>query len=176
MDEIYYVTLRNKIAQYTTIAWTSIVAVFSTQRKNIGLYDGVFRHHFASIRSSPLGKTRLRTADPPEDDDPWLECGPDPWNFAAQLTGKGMMMDIQCSIRFCPKLPTDFYQEGRVTRFHAPALRPRWMTSELHERLIYVLGAPSITHAPYRPTAPLCMRNWNSVAEFGVFSEQVVGE
>ncbi|GIY39585.1 hypothetical protein CEXT_704411 [Caerostris extrusa] len=34
-------------------------------------------------------KTRLRTADPPEDDDPRLECGPDPWNFAAQIDWEG---------------------------------------------------------------------------------------
>ncbi|GIX91578.1 hypothetical protein CDAR_528451 [Caerostris darwini] len=27
----------------------------------------------------------LCTADPPEEDDPRLECGPDPWNVAAQL-------------------------------------------------------------------------------------------
>ncbi|GIY81110.1 ATP-dependent DNA helicase [Caerostris extrusa] len=35
------------------------------------------------------GKTRLRTADPPEDDDPRLECRPDPWNFAAQIDWEG---------------------------------------------------------------------------------------
>ncbi|GIY92234.1 hypothetical protein CEXT_671761 [Caerostris extrusa] len=33
----------------------------------------------------PWGKTRLRTAYPSEDDDPRQECGPDPWNFAAQI-------------------------------------------------------------------------------------------
>ncbi|GIY52185.1 hypothetical protein CDAR_175741 [Caerostris darwini] len=42
------------------------------------------------VRRCPLGKkTRLRTADPPEDDDPKLECGPDPWNFAAQIDFEG---------------------------------------------------------------------------------------
>ncbi|GIY56040.1 elongation of very long chain fatty acids protein [Caerostris extrusa] len=34
-------------------------------------------------------KTQLHTADPPEDDDPRLECGPDPWNFAAQIDWEG---------------------------------------------------------------------------------------
>ncbi|GIY74292.1 hypothetical protein CEXT_131861 [Caerostris extrusa] len=31
----------------------------------------------------------LRTADPPEDDNPRLECGPEPWNFATQLDWGG---------------------------------------------------------------------------------------
>ncbi|GIY29079.1 hypothetical protein CDAR_86221 [Caerostris darwini] len=34
-------------------------------------------------------KTRLRAADLPEDDDSSLECGPDPWNFAAQIDWQG---------------------------------------------------------------------------------------
>ncbi|GIY97360.1 hypothetical protein CEXT_617121 [Caerostris extrusa] len=34
-------------------------------------------------------ETRFCTADPPEDDDPRLECGPDPWNFAAQTNWEG---------------------------------------------------------------------------------------
>ncbi|GIY17803.1 hypothetical protein CDAR_539801 [Caerostris darwini] len=37
----------------------------------------------------PGEKTRLRTADPPADDDPRLECGPDPWNFTAQMDWEG---------------------------------------------------------------------------------------
>ncbi|GIY97537.1 hypothetical protein CEXT_800201 [Caerostris extrusa] len=42
------------------------------------------RHTFKSIQ-----KTRLLTADPPEDDDPRLERGPDPWNFAVQIDWEG---------------------------------------------------------------------------------------
>ncbi|GIZ02651.1 ATP-dependent DNA helicase [Caerostris extrusa] len=43
----------------------------------------------ASISSIPWEKTSLRMAYPPEDDDPRLECGPDPWNFAAQIDWEG---------------------------------------------------------------------------------------
>ncbi|GIX90501.1 hypothetical protein CEXT_344821 [Caerostris extrusa] len=43
----------------------------------------------ASIRTNPWEKTRLRKAHQPEDDDPRLECGPNPWNFAAQIDSEG---------------------------------------------------------------------------------------
>ncbi|GIY57907.1 uncharacterized protein CEXT_563331 [Caerostris extrusa] len=55
MDEIYYMTLRNNIVQYTTRARTSIDAVFSADSvRTCGLYDSVFNHHLRShhIRSS----------------------------------------------------------------------------------------------------------------------------
>ncbi|GIY74538.1 ATP-dependent DNA helicase [Caerostris darwini] len=34
-------------------------------------------------------KTRLRTTNPPEDNDPRLGCGPVPWNSAAKIAWKG---------------------------------------------------------------------------------------
>ncbi|GIY03518.1 hypothetical protein CEXT_206971 [Caerostris extrusa] len=61
--------------------------------------DRRLNHHLRLYVQVPWEKTRFRTADPPEDDDPRLECGPDPWNFTHKLTGKVMMMHIQCSIR-----------------------------------------------------------------------------
>ncbi|GIX86746.1 ATP-dependent DNA helicase [Caerostris extrusa] len=83
-------TLRNNIAQYTTRARTSIDAGFSTHSgRTCGLYDSVFSHPLPPYVQVPWEKTKLRTTDPPEDDDPRLECGPDPWNFAAQLDWKG---------------------------------------------------------------------------------------
>ncbi|GIY97358.1 hypothetical protein CEXT_617101 [Caerostris extrusa] len=36
------------------------------------------------------GKTKLCTTNPPEDDDPRLESGRDPWNFAAQIDWEGI--------------------------------------------------------------------------------------
>ncbi|GIY51244.1 hypothetical protein CDAR_445821 [Caerostris darwini] len=55
-------------------------------------------------RQKPDEKTRLRTADPPEDDEPRLERGPDPWNFAAQIDWEGDDDGYQCSkvISRCP--------------------------------------------------------------------------
>ncbi|GIY28564.1 lachesin [Caerostris darwini] len=50
-----------------------------------GLYDSVFGYHLPLYVQVPWAKTRLLMADPPEDDDPRLDCGPDPWNFAAQI-------------------------------------------------------------------------------------------
>ncbi|GIY70822.1 ATP-dependent DNA helicase [Caerostris darwini] len=89
-DEIYYMTLRNNIAQYTTRARTSIETEFSTQCiRTCGLYDSVLSHHLALYVQVPWEKTRLRTADLPEDDDPRFECGPDLWNFAAQIDWEG---------------------------------------------------------------------------------------
>ncbi|GIY10522.1 hypothetical protein CEXT_647201 [Caerostris extrusa] len=37
----------------------------------------------------PWEKTTLRVANPPEDDDPRLECGPDPWNLTSQNYWEG---------------------------------------------------------------------------------------
>ncbi|GIY10546.1 ATP-dependent DNA helicase [Caerostris darwini] len=87
MDEIYYMTSRNNIAQYTTRAWTSIDAVFSTHSVGTcGLNDCVFSHHLPLHVQVPWEETRLRTADPPEDDDPRLECGPwNPWNRSMEF-------------------------------------------------------------------------------------------
>ncbi|GIY26350.1 ATP-dependent DNA helicase [Caerostris extrusa] len=85
-NEIYYMTLRTNIAQYTMRARTSIDAVFSTHSvRTCGLYHSVFSHHLSLYVQVPCEKAKHRTADPPEDDDPRLECGPDPWNFAAQI-------------------------------------------------------------------------------------------
>ncbi|GIY81563.1 ATP-dependent DNA helicase [Caerostris darwini] len=70
----------------TTRARTSIDALFSTHSvRTCGLYDSIFCHHLPLYVQIPQEKTRLRTVDPPEDDDPRLECGPDPWNFAARI-------------------------------------------------------------------------------------------
>ncbi|GIY47097.1 hypothetical protein CEXT_183141 [Caerostris extrusa] len=41
-------------------------------------------------------KIRLGRADPPEDDDPRLECGPDPWNFVAQIDWEVYVPTKQC--------------------------------------------------------------------------------
>ncbi|GIY18362.1 hypothetical protein CDAR_288301 [Caerostris darwini] len=41
---------------------------------------------------SQLEKTRFRTADPAGNDDPRLECGTDPWNFAAQINWEGAIL------------------------------------------------------------------------------------
>ncbi|GIY54115.1 uncharacterized protein CDAR_300761 [Caerostris darwini] len=49
-------------------------------------------HHFLPyppLFKTPGKKTSLRTAGPPEDDDTRLECGPNPWNFAAQIAWEG---------------------------------------------------------------------------------------
>ncbi|GIZ01072.1 ATP-dependent DNA helicase [Caerostris extrusa] len=51
--------------------------------------DSKNRDYKISYIQVSLGKTRLHTADPPEDDDPRLECGPDPWNSAAQIDWEG---------------------------------------------------------------------------------------
>ncbi|GIY25049.1 ATP-dependent DNA helicase [Caerostris extrusa] len=50
---------------------------------------GIHVHHLPLYIQVPWEKTRLRTADPTEDDDPRQECGPDPWNLAAQINWEG---------------------------------------------------------------------------------------
>ncbi|GIY41175.1 hypothetical protein CEXT_747611 [Caerostris extrusa] len=46
----------------------------------------------------PGKKQDFRTADPPEDDDPRLECGPDPWHFVAHIDWEGDDDLFQCPI------------------------------------------------------------------------------
>ncbi|GIY78917.1 ATP-dependent DNA helicase [Caerostris darwini] len=63
-DEIYYMTLRNNIAQYTTRARTTIDAVFSTHRvRTCDLYDTVFSHHLLLYVQDPWEKTRFCTSE-----------------------------------------------------------------------------------------------------------------
>ncbi|GIY11917.1 ATP-dependent DNA helicase [Caerostris extrusa] len=78
-DEIYYMTLRNNIAQYTTRARKSVDAVFSTHSvRTYGLYHSVFSHHLPLYVQVPWEKTRFYTPS-----------GPNPWYFAAQIVWKG---------------------------------------------------------------------------------------
>ncbi|GIY38576.1 hypothetical protein CDAR_399471 [Caerostris darwini] len=44
---------------------------------------------YKTVSAVPCEKARHRMADPPEDDDPRLECGPDSWNIAAQIDWEG---------------------------------------------------------------------------------------
>ncbi|GIY06870.1 ATP-dependent DNA helicase [Caerostris darwini] len=69
---------------------TNIDAVFSTHDvRTCGLYDSVFSPHLPLYIQVPWEKTKFHTADPPEDDDPRLESGQDPWNYAAQIDWEG---------------------------------------------------------------------------------------
>ncbi|GIY49663.1 uncharacterized protein CDAR_29401 [Caerostris darwini] len=93
MYEIYYMTLRNNIAQYTMKARTTIDAVFSTHSvRTRGMFDSsVFSQHLPLYVQIPWEKNKIsygrstRTGPDP----PRLECGPDPWNFAAQIDWEG---------------------------------------------------------------------------------------
>ncbi|GIY64626.1 ATP-dependent DNA helicase [Caerostris darwini] len=100
MDEIYYMPLRNNIAQYITRARTSIDAVFSTHSlRTCGLFDSVFSHHLPLYVQVPREKQDfVRPIHQKTTIQGW-SVGPTNGILPHKLTWKVMMMmDIQCSI------------------------------------------------------------------------------
>ncbi|GIY54336.1 hypothetical protein CEXT_799961 [Caerostris extrusa] len=83
MNEIYYMTLRNNIAQYTTRARTNINAVFSTDSQERVACMIVFSVVTCLYTFKSMGKKRRSSFV-------WA----DPGILPLELTGKVMMMDI----------------------------------------------------------------------------------